>query len=410
MPPAARHGAALCVAAIALAIALPACGGSGKDDHVDRVARGTLTIYSSLPHRGVSAGAARQVAAGERLALNDAGGRAGGRRVRLVSMDSTRPDGKTPWDPGAVNENADRASDDPHAVAYLGELGYGATAVSLPRTNDAGILEVSPGDGLTSLTVEPPQQPRAGPARYYPTDRRTFVRLVPNDLRLGTELVARMARDGLKTASIVSDRTIYGRELAEVVAVRARRAGVRVTGAHDFPRDLNHVQDTVDDVAKERPAAVVVTGVSDPTTPALLRALRRPLPGVPVYGGTGLAARALPGAMPGEVTVLAPVLPASEYPAEGRAVLARLRAREPAAAGPPALYGYAAMTVALRAIDAAGPGRRSRIVRAARTRRPRETVLGRFTVRRRGDVSTRRFGVYRLRGGVFRPVGTAPQG
>ena len=55
------------------------------------------------------------------------------------------------WNPGLVAANANRAADDPTAIAYLGELDYGATAVSLPITNHAGLLQVSPGDGLTSL-------------------------------------------------------------------------------------------------------------------------------------------------------------------------------------------------------------------------------------------------------------------
>jgi branched-chain amino acid transport system substrate-binding protein len=55
-----------------------------------------------------------------------------------------------------VAANAKRAADDPTAMAYLGELDYGATAVSLPITNNAGVLQVSPGDGLTSLTERAP--------------------------------------------------------------------------------------------------------------------------------------------------------------------------------------------------------------------------------------------------------------
>ena len=62
-----------------------------------------------------------------------------------------------------MSTNAHRAADDPSAIAYLGELDYGASAVSLPITNDAGLLQVSPGDGLTSLT-----QAAAGPAARGP--------------------------------------------------------------------------------------------------------------------------------------------------------------------------------------------------------------------------------------------------
>ena len=164
-------------AALALAALLPGCG---SKDRGGRHPDGSLTIYSSLPRAGLSARNADAVAAGERLALADAGGRAGGRRVRLVELDSSAPGADT-WDPGTVDANARRAADDPTAIAYIGELDFGASAISLPITNSAGLLQVSPADGLTTLTVRDPGLHAEGPERYYPHDRRTFIRLVPAD-------------------------------------------------------------------------------------------------------------------------------------------------------------------------------------------------------------------------------------
>ncbi|HEX2126027.1 MAG TPA: hypothetical protein VHF45_05640 [Thermoleophilaceae bacterium] len=130
-----RTGTALlCVAAIALV----GCLSTGDADEGSRISGGTVTVYSSLPRRGVSAPVAAAVAAGERLALADAGHRAGGLRVRLRRLDSTDP-GDWLWDPDRVSANADQAADDETAIAYIGELDYGASAVSVPITNDAGI-------------------------------------------------------------------------------------------------------------------------------------------------------------------------------------------------------------------------------------------------------------------------------
>ena len=130
-----------------------------------------------------------------------------------------------------MSTNADRAADDPSAIAYLGELDYGASAVSLPITNDAGLLQVSPGDGLTSLTQRPPGRPRAGPERYYPSDERSFVRVVPTDLDEARWLVERVARAAAAALAMVFDREIYGRELAGQIAALARR-----TGSSRWPR------------------------------------------------------------------------------------------------------------------------------------------------------------------------------
>ena len=116
----------------------------------------------SRPTEGPSAATGRAVAAGERQALADAGARAGRYRIRLVELSASKP-GSGNWDPGQVSENASRAAKDPRAIAYVGELNLGASAVSVPVTNKAGLLQVSPTDGLASLTEQPPALAR--PAR-----------------------------------------------------------------------------------------------------------------------------------------------------------------------------------------------------------------------------------------------------
>ena len=127
-----------------------------------RVKGDSATVYVSVPRTGVAAPAGRAVEAGARLALADAGGRAGELGIRMRTLSSTEPGGEV-WKPEVVNANADRAVEDPRAIAYLGELGFGGTAVSLPVTNAGSLLQVSPTDGLTSLTRVPPGRPRSDP-------------------------------------------------------------------------------------------------------------------------------------------------------------------------------------------------------------------------------------------------------
>ena len=67
----------------------------------------------------------------------------------------------------------------------------------MPVTNDAGLLQVSPFDSLTSLTRAPPGRAgRGAPERYYPTGQRTFLRLTPNDLREVELLTGRLGTLG----------------------------------------------------------------------------------------------------------------------------------------------------------------------------------------------------------------------
>jgi branched-chain amino acid transport system substrate-binding protein len=380
------------LAASAILVAAAGLSGCRGGSEESKIPGDTLTIYSSLPVHGVLAPAARAVAAGENLALAEAGSRAARRRVRLVRLDSTHRGGQV-WEPDLVSANAKRAADDPTTLAYLGELDYGASAVSVPTTNEKGILQVSPGDGLASLTAVPPGRPQAGPARYYPTDERTFIRLTASDLRLAELLLARARDSGAKRVAIVYDGSIYGRELTAVLVARARRDGPEPVADEELQGDAPAMPDLVKDLTGKRPDAIVYPGVAGPLTAPLFAALARGAPDVPVFAAAGVLARRAPlPAAPARVEGLSTVPPESELPPSARRLLRRIARHDGRRrVSPEALTGYESMRLVLGAVDRAGPSRR-RVVRTA-TRRRRRHVL-----------PTDRFYLYRLDGGRFRFV------
>ena len=73
--------------------------------------------------------------------------------------DSTAAAGK--WDPGQTAANARKAASDSKAVYYIGEFNSGASEVSIPILNEAGIPQVSPANTYVGLTTNlPGQRPR----------------------------------------------------------------------------------------------------------------------------------------------------------------------------------------------------------------------------------------------------------
>jgi branched-chain amino acid transport system substrate-binding protein len=324
------------------ALAALLCGCGGGPDEPARIAGNTATVYSSAPRHGVSAAMARAVLTGERRALADAGGRAGGLRIRLVELPTTDDAPDHPWDPALVSTNAHRAADDPSAIAYLGELDYGASAVSLPITNDAGLLQVSPGDGLTSLTRRPPGRPRAGPERYYPSDERSFVRVGPLDLEEAEWLIDRVRASGGQRVATVFDREIYGRELAGQIATLARRAGIEPVASEEFRGELDEIPEIARELAETRPDAVIHLGVAKPTTGRLLEEIDSALPSVPLFASSGILAA--------QETLTLP------------AGVARIEAVGPALA--PERAGYDAMRLVLEAVEE-GRRDRQRVIAAA---------------------------------------------
>jgi branched-chain amino acid transport system substrate-binding protein len=377
----------------ALAISLAAAAGvagCGARAGESRIHGHTLTIYSSQPMHGVSGPTAAAVAAGESLALSEAGSRAAHHRVRLVRLDSTRPGGRV-WEPALVSANANRAADDTTAIAYLGDLDYGASAVSVPLTNEKGILQISPADGLTSLTTLLPSKPQAGPARYYPTDVRSFLRLTPSDLRLAKLLLARARDAGAKRLAVVYDGQIYGRELASELVARARRDGPKPVVAQELGGDATGMPDLVKDLSGDHPDAIVYAGVAGPLTQPLFEALARGLPNVPVFAAAGVLARRAPLPLaPAHVEGVSNVPPVRELSPPARRVLRRIARRLGTEhVSTEALSGYESMRLALAAIDRGGANRKA-VLRAG-MRRGAHTQL----------VPVDRFYLYRLSGGRF---------
>lgn len=389
-----------------MACLAPAGCGSDDDGGGERPRGDTLTVYSSLPRHGDSAREADAVVAGQRLALADAGGRVEGRRVRLVELDSAKA-GDAAWDAATVQSNAERAVDDPDAVAYLGELDAGGSAVSVPVTNDAGLLQVSPLDGLTSLTRVVEGSVSSGPERYYPRGRRTFARLVPSDLLQARALLERARSEGAASIAVLHDDRPAGRELSALVLAEAGRVRLKLVDTEEIRDDPGSYDDLAQDVIETRPDAILYLGVAGEAAGPVVTELRRAQPGIRVIGSSGLAALS-PLVEPGQVTALDPVRPAVDYGPAARRLLRRLERERGGPVPPEALYGYESMRLVLDAIRSAGGASADRpgVVHAALARRSRRSAIGRYSIAATGDAGTARFAAYRRSGdGGLRPAG-----
>ena len=193
-----------------------------------------LTIYSSLPLQGPSAGISEEIVGGEKLALAGAGGHIGPFKVSYVSLDdSNATTGE--WSPGVTATNAKMAAQDTSTIAYLGDYNSGASAVSLPLINAAGILQVSPASpyvGLTSSLDAGQDEPE----RFYPAGRRTFGRLQPGDPAQAQAQVALMRSLGVKRLYVLGDQGPFEVPLSALVAGDAKRAGIAVVGNDSLNR------------------------------------------------------------------------------------------------------------------------------------------------------------------------------
>src|SRR5579864_2998630 len=129
--------AAIALAATACSSSSSSSSSSGATGSSSSAAAGgnVVDIYSSLPLQGASSAQTIPMVNGIKLALDQAGGKAGRWIVNYRSLDdSTAAAGK--WDPGQTAANARMAASDPKAVFYIGEFNSGASEVSIPILNE----------------------------------------------------------------------------------------------------------------------------------------------------------------------------------------------------------------------------------------------------------------------------------
>ena len=346
-------------ASLIAAILVVGCGGSAEQSG-DAVVR----VYVSLPLRGSTGADGRDAADGARLALADAGEGAGGVAIEAVVLDDTG--GPDPgWTPERAAANAREATEDSTAIAYLGDFESGATRASLPVTNEARLLQVSPASAAVDLVAPFPGTDEVPETQ--PSGQRSFGRVIPAD-DVQAAAAARWAVDlGWRAAAVESDGTPFGRLLGGAFSIAAERIGL------DLRRDAG---------------LTYLAG-----TP-------------PASGGEEIgsdAYLATEGPSPARVTSAA--LDPSQLPSAGRRFAAEFEGEYGRPPGRYGAYGYEAMALILDSIErASNPLDRAAVIDAFFETTARDSVLGTYSIDELGDTSLDRVTGYELGAGRPEPA------
>jgi branched-chain amino acid transport system substrate-binding protein len=366
--------------------ALAGCGlasasGSSLAPPGNRIAGRTLTIYTSVPLHGASAVAARAVVGGELRALARIGGRIGRYRIVLRTLDdSSVRSGR--WDPGQTTLNARLARTDPTTIGYLGEFNSGASAISIPVLDRAGIPQISPTNTAVGLTSGSPAASPGEPEKYYPTGVRTFARVVPSDAVQAPVLVGLQQAEGCTRTFVLDDGDVDGADTASSFQLAAQGAGLRVVGVQSYDPLAGNYLALAGAVAKTAADCVLISADTENHATLVTEQVAAALPRAAVFGTSGLAESTYTDPSEGG-------LPASLDP----------RVLITAPAQPDAILGYEAMSLMLHSISRATRGgrdaaERSKVVQAIFSTRDRHSLLGTYSIDSNGDTSLRRYGVY----------------
>jgi len=398
---------------------LTGCG--TKDALGTRIRGKTLTIYVSVPLRGASTVSGQAVVNGARLALLQARDRIGEYAIALkVLNDATVK--SAGWDPGQTTLGVRAAVLDPTTIGYVGEMNSGASAVSIPPLNRAGIPQVSPTSSSVGLTSSGPSAFPGEPQKYYPTGVRTFARVVPNNTVQAVAQVRIQRSMGCDRVYVLDDGEVDGADAARSYEVAALSAGLHLAGIQAFPPRATSYAALAVGVAQKHPDCVLIGADTESGAVLLTRQLAAAMPGVKIFGTAGLAESSyfdpsqggIPLSVDPQVILTAPTLALSEYPASARSVMAAYERRF-GTPQPDSILGYEAMSLMLNAITRATdngkePAVRSKVRTAIFATRDRRSVLGTYSVDPNGDTTLRRYGVYEIVDGqlTFLQAITAP--
>ena len=396
-------------AVLAVAGAGLALSGCGSAPEANRIPGKRLVIYMSSPLHGAANSTARAEVNAARLALAQQG-RIGKYLIQLKVLDDSTPKGDG-WDPSQTSLNARLAAQDPATIGYLGELNSGASAISIPVLNRAGIAQVSAGSGAVGLTSLGPGASPGEPDKYYPSGFRNFVRVMPSDAVESQVQVTLQQRSGCRDTFVVHDGEVDGSSEAITFALTAQSRGLEVLGVQVFTPHAPDYAGLAASVAQTGADCVLISALDGPSAALLARELAVNLPNARLFATSTLAQPSftqpakggLEPALDSRVLLALPVLGPAAYPASERTMMAAY-AREYGTAPPQAPLGYAAMTLLLDAIrrgtdNGRKPARRSKIVAALFAHGTHQSVLGPYAVDSTGDTTIRSYGIYRVAGG-----------
>src|SRR5215203_4849172 len=303
----------------AFALGMTACG----DDDDDGGGGGTANVYSSLPLQGASRPQTTAMVDGIKLALDQAGGKAGETTIKYTSLDDSTAQAGS-WTPEAVGANARKVAGDDKAVAYIGEFNSGGSAVSIPILNEVPIAQISPANTAVGLTSDEPGADKGEPDKYYPTGERHYLRIVPKDTIQGAALATVMKKDGCTTVYILNDKEVYGAGLSRNIESSAKEQGLEVSGNEGIDPKAPNFRSQASTIEGAGADCFVFSGITANGAVQLYKDVAAAVPDAKLYGPDGVSnpeffnpdEGGLPTEVGNKVKVTVATLSPDQYPPE----------------------------------------------------------------------------------------------
>ncbi|MGH2862986.1 MAG: branched-chain amino acid ABC transporter substrate-binding protein [Solirubrobacteraceae bacterium] len=397
-----KAGAVRMAVAASVVVAASVGGVASSSAKTARAAAGSSAVdwYSGLPLSGSTSAQTGPAVKGIKLALKQAGDKAGHYTINYTSLnDATAAAGA--WTAEATSAAAHKAAADSKAIYYIGEFNSGASEVSMPILNEAGIAQDSPANTYVGLTASLKGVTQPGePGKYFPTGKRTFTRIVPADNVQGASDLLAFQQAGCKRLAVFDDTQAYGAGLAAVLKATAKMYGIQIvdvaSDAQVEPDYTSVAQKFASDGAQcvELSATTATVGGT-----AFVSAVHASLPKATIVGPDGMCTSAWATTSPVLCTVA--TLNMKSYPGGVAFLKAYKKAYGVSNPDPYSIYGYASAQLGLDALKSVKAGLSGKALRVAMVKamfhvKNVSTVLGKTSIDSAGDTTLTAYGLYKL--------------
>jgi branched-chain amino acid transport system substrate-binding protein len=313
--PGAGHARVLTLVAAILAAAALAVAGCGGDDESDTTASSAEGVHlntcdpveyggdgepqglivSDLPMRGDSAERSQQQVDAIRLVLEQNGWKAGSTAVGLQACDDSIASTGL-WDEATCRSNAHGYADDSKVLGVIGTYNSGCAAEEIPILNKVDLVMISPGNTAVCLTQPSPLCEAGQPNSLYPSGKRTYARVVPNDGFQGAGLAEFAQDEGVKRPYVLyarDDPTSLGQ--AANFRAAAEHLGLRLAGYASWDPEAKSYASLFKDVKSSGADGVVLAGLTELNGAAVIQEKVRAMGSnekVPLLAFDGMAQQA----------------------------------------------------------------------------------------------------------------------
>ena len=397
--------------AVAGVLVLAACGSSKKttstsSSGTSASGSNVVDIYSSLPLKGAVNAQTLPLVNGIKLALDQAGDKAGQWKINYISLDDSTATSPTNYDLNVCQADARKAAADPKTVYYIGEFNSGCSKVVIPILNQAGIPQVSPANTYVGLTTNEPGSAPGEPAKYYPTGKRTYLRIVPRDTIQAAALLKTMKSEGCTKVAVANDKDTYGQGLAALIELEKAKYGVTVVSNTGIDKTAPNFRSFAQTIKAQGADCFMFAGVTANGAVQVSKDVAAAIPGVKIYGGDGVcesgftnpAKHGIPATLGPQFHCTVATQDLAAYPGGQQFLSAYKAAYGDSHPDPYAIYGFEAMKLGLDTIASLGPkgNDKASVLAALFAIKSRASVLGTYGFDANGDTTLTAYGLYKV--------------